>query len=384
MFTKNTVKKKGKEKHVHVVSFDVPFPANYGGVIDVFYKLKALKEEGVKVHLHAYEYGRKHAPELDELCESVTYYKRNVAKTNLFRRRPYIMVTRSSEKLVKNLLKDNYPILFEGLHTCYHLNDRRLRKKRKIVRTHNIEHIYYLNLAKVEKSVFKRYYFFNEASKLRRFENILNSADGIAAISKNDKKYFGARYKHVSVVSAFHPNEKVNIEEGIGEYALYHGNLSVGENNQAALFLINEVFSGTNIPLVIAGNKPSAELKTAAVQHENVAIRSNLNSQEIYELISRAHVNVLPTFQATGIKLKLLAALYNGKHCIVNTPMVKDTGLEDLCIVRETPEEIRKTVIEIFDKPFTSIDIEKRENLLINNGFSNEQNISKLLKLMFD
>ena len=43
-------------KHLHVISFDVPVPANYGGVIDVYYKLKALHLQGVKIHLHCFEY----------------------------------------------------------------------------------------------------------------------------------------------------------------------------------------------------------------------------------------------------------------------------------------------------------------------------------------
>jgi len=34
--------------HIHIISFDIPFPANYGGVIDVFYKAKALTDSGVK------------------------------------------------------------------------------------------------------------------------------------------------------------------------------------------------------------------------------------------------------------------------------------------------------------------------------------------------
>ena len=35
--------------HIHIVSFDIPYPANYGGVIDVFFKAKFLAEKGVKV-----------------------------------------------------------------------------------------------------------------------------------------------------------------------------------------------------------------------------------------------------------------------------------------------------------------------------------------------
>ena len=34
--------------HLHVIAFDVPYPANYGGVIDVFYRVKALSEAGVR------------------------------------------------------------------------------------------------------------------------------------------------------------------------------------------------------------------------------------------------------------------------------------------------------------------------------------------------
>ena len=44
------------DKHLHIVSFDIPYPPNYGGVIDVYYKLKALHRKGVKIILHCFEY----------------------------------------------------------------------------------------------------------------------------------------------------------------------------------------------------------------------------------------------------------------------------------------------------------------------------------------
>jgi len=34
------------EKHLHIVSFDVPYPPDYGGVIPIFALLRKLKEEG--------------------------------------------------------------------------------------------------------------------------------------------------------------------------------------------------------------------------------------------------------------------------------------------------------------------------------------------------
>ena len=47
-----------ENKRLHIVAFDVPFPANYGGAIDVFYKLKALHQLGIRITLHCFEYGR--------------------------------------------------------------------------------------------------------------------------------------------------------------------------------------------------------------------------------------------------------------------------------------------------------------------------------------
>ena len=48
-------------KEIHLIAFNVPYPANYGGVIDVFYKLKALSQNGFKVILLAFKYGRAEA-----------------------------------------------------------------------------------------------------------------------------------------------------------------------------------------------------------------------------------------------------------------------------------------------------------------------------------
>ncbi|NBR32127.1 MAG: DUF1176 domain-containing protein, partial [Sphingomonadaceae bacterium] len=46
-----------------------------------------------------------------------------------------------------------------------------------------------------------------------------------------------------------------------GRFVLYHGNLGVGENNKAALFLVHEVFPMLSVPCVIAGNHPSRQLQ---------------------------------------------------------------------------------------------------------------------------
>ena len=368
------------QTHIHVVSFDVPFPPTYGGVIDVFYKIKALHAKGVKVHLHCFQYGRERASQLEELCESVMYYPRNVSRAQLFTRLPYIVISRNSEALLQELAKDNHPIIFEGLHTCGILDDIRLEGRFKIVRTHNVESDYYRSLAKVERNVFKRYYFHNEAGKLEAFEPVLAKADAVAAISRNDTLYFDKKYKNAFYIPAFHSNEKVQITPGRGKFALYHGNLAVGVNNEAALFLVNKVFTDTEIPLMIAGSRPSKELQMAVAKKNHVTLLSDLSTKQIHQLISDAHVNILPTFQPTGIKLKLLSALYNGRFALVNAPMVENTGLEQLCIVSDDATGMREMLNALMERDFTEDDIALREKTL-RESFSNDINVQKLINL---
>ncbi|MDD4213410.1 MAG: hypothetical protein PHR81_01225 [Bacteroidales bacterium] len=56
------------DNHLHIIAFDIPVPVNYGGAIDIFYKLKYLHKEGIKIHLHCFEYDRKPSTQLNGYC----------------------------------------------------------------------------------------------------------------------------------------------------------------------------------------------------------------------------------------------------------------------------------------------------------------------------
>jgi len=377
--------KKSGEKHLHIVSFDIPVPVNYGGVIDVFYKLKHLSAKGIKIHLHCFRYGgRKPADILNKYCQEVHYYSRKSLAHLITGNIPYIVNSRKDDLLIENLLKDDYPVLFEGLHSCFYLTDPGLSGRKKIVRTHNIEHDYYSSLAKTEKNYFRKLYFLNEARLLRDFEDKLEHADMLAVISQNDYNYFSEKFSNVYIVSAFHPNETLDILPGKGDYVLYHGSLEVNENHHAAMYLVKEVFSNLPFRLIIAGNKPKRELLQAVENTENIEIRSGLSVEQIHQLVREAHINILPTFQVSGIKLKLLLALYQGRHCLVNTPMVIDTGLEELCHIADTPEEMQQSLIRLMGLALDESEIQNRKAILLENGFMNTRNADELISRIYD
>ena len=359
-------------KHLHIISFDIPFPANYGGVIDVYYKILALYKIGVKVHLHAFEYGRKHAKELDEICFSVNYYKRPEGFLKLLNIKPYIVNSRDIKSLLNNLLLDSYPILFEGLHTTALLADKALKTRIKLVRPHNIEHHYYWQLSKASSSYYKKLFFALEVPKLKKFESSLSFANHILAISANDEIYFKNKYKHVQLLPVFHSANKVNSIIGSGSYILYHGNLSVEENEKVALFLIKSVFSKFPIKAIITGKNPTAAITEAAKAYEHIHIIGNPSDVKMNDLIQNAHIHTIPTFQDTGIKLKLLKSISEGRHCLVNSLMVKNTGLESLCHISEDAQSMIHAINELMETPFTRIDIEQRKEI-IEKMFSNEK-----------
>ena len=367
--------------HAHIISFDVPYPANYGGVIDVFYRVKALSEAGVKVHLHCFEYGRGKAEVLDR-CHEVKYYKRDTSFWKQLRREPYVVASRRSEALIQDLLKDDYPILCEGLHTTAVLTDHRLKNRRIFVRTHNVEHDYYRLLAESEPTLWKRWFYRMESRKLKRYEPVLKKASGIFAISQADTDYFNAQYGHAVLVPGFSALSRVCSETGRGDYVLYHGNLSVAENKKAAEWLVKNVFSVLDIPCVVAGLNPSDSLLKLCERYSNVSLKANLDDAEMMDLIRNAQVNVMVTDQPTGLKLKLLNALYNGRFCLVNDDMVRGTALGSLCVVAETPEQFIAEIKRLMGEDFTEDDIVERDEAL-KELYQNEKNAQIIIDSIY-
>jgi len=344
-----------RELDLHIVAFDVPFPADYGGVIDVFYKAKSLSDLGLSIALHLFDYGRGRQADLEKIAAEVHYYPR---KNNLLKQLsslPFIVNSRSSELLLCRLKADQAPILFEGLHSTYYLNHPDLANRNKIVRTHNIEHDYYNALSVAQKG-WKKFYFKWEAKRLLQYEKVLDAANHILAISQSDQKYFEKYKAKVHLLFPFHPFQLEEHQFSQEDFALYHGNLAVAENQKAAEFLL-AVFADLDFKLVIAGKNPRAELKQKIKQFHQVQLIENPNDAELKQLIQTAKVNCLPTFQATGVKLKLIRALIEGNNLLVNQPMLEGTNLAQFCEIANNKEEWQQKVIALFQNGKSKADI---------------------------
>ena len=377
---KSSICLKMSVKYLHIISFNIPFPPDYGGIIDVFYKLRALKQAGVQIILHCFEYGRQHSKELEDLCFQVHYYPRKSGLRYFLTSEPYIVATRNANSMPNNLLKDSFPVLFEGLHTTGVLGRCINANKKILVRTHNIEHLYYRALSKSEPHLFRKVFLRTESSKLKQYEKLLHQTDHILGIAKHETEYFNSTYGNALFIPAFHRFEEVSSLPGKGDYILFHGNLGVPENSEIFLKLAADILSKTNYPVIVAGKNPTERFRKKLSRYPRIKVIANPTDQELDGFIQNAQVNLLQTSQSTGIKLKLLHALYSGRHCLVNTHMVKGTGLDHLCSVAGSKEELITILDELMGLPFDEAQIRERKKIL--KEFSNRAGAEKILRLI--
>jgi len=368
------------EKTIHIVDLDVPYPPTYGAAIDMYCRIKSLHQLGVKIILHCFEYGRGESKRLNKYCEQVYYYPRKSIWQFPFTREPHIVFSRRNELLFDRLFADGFPVLLEGVHTCSVLMDKRYKQKKFYVRMHNVEHEYYGYLAKATLYGLKRYYYWSESKRLKVFEKNLNRAQCLFSVSERDHATLSAHFPRVEYLPPFINSDEIDCKPGMGRNVLYHGNLHVEENLQAAKFLIKEVFPGLGIRLLIAGTGAGA--LDEATNEPNIIFIDSPTASHLKELIQNAHINALPTFQPTGIKHKLINSLFGGRHCVVNPQMVEGNGLAQYCHVAKDASEMRQMIQDLFTKDFTQEEIDRRKATL-QPIYSNINNAKKLVEVIY-
>lgn len=364
--------------HIHVVTFQNPWPPDYGGAIDVYYKLKSLNARGWRVTLHCHVYGdRQDAGPLRRVADKVIAYRRETGMKAQLSLLPYIVNSRRNPRLIADLCGDNDPILFEGLHTCHPLDHPYLKGRIKIVRAHNVEHDYYRGLARNASGWSKKVYYSLEAWRLRRYERILGHADAIAAVSAGDAAHFTELFpdKKVILMPCFFDEDARSVAQktlthapcvlndsqtggdilpGYGRFVLYHGDLSVEENIGAVRFIADEIAARlSSVRFVIAGRNPSSEIIKYCGCHPNIEVAASPSPEEMAGLMNSARVSLLLTFQPTGLKLKLLNAIERSAHIVVNRAMLAGSGLDACVTVADSPEEIASAISRLLDTPFT-------------------------------
>ncbi len=356
-------------KPLHIISFDNPYPPVYGGTIDVYYKIVALKKLGYNIFLHCFVKQKTIvALELSSIAEVILYeYKFSLRA--FLSPLPFSVALRFHKDLVPNILKVKAPILFESLKTTFCIYDNRLKNYCKILRLHNLEDNYFAGIAKSESSLLKKIMYTREAKKYSQY-SVYSQFDNIAALSHSEYEVVGKIGK-ASFVPVFHGNSYFPQLSEFGKNAFYHGDLGTADNMRSAKFLIDVFRELPNIPFKIASSSRFSEIIRIHIGGaKNIQFVVLENFDHLQNLLGDAQLTISWSFQKSGTKLKLINALFHGRHCIINENIVDDNLVSDFCEIATDKESLTILVNNLMQKPFEIS--EERKSVLLNHLNDNQ------------
>nr|WP_294936191.1 hypothetical protein [uncultured Flavobacterium sp.] len=367
------------EKLLHIVSFDNPYPPNYGGVIDVFYKIKALHQIGYSIHLHCFV---KEIPseyeELKSITSEVHFYKIQNNPLHFLSALPFSVISRSDGKLAENLSEITAPVLFEGLKTTCLVYDSRLRDRKKYLRLHNIEQNYYRGIAKSEDSFFKKIALYSESRKYKKYERIISEFDTVFTLSEFEDHYIQSKFNNSEYVPVFHGNEAVTQLSDFGDFVLYHGDLTTSDNRKSVAFLVTVFKAIPECKLVIASGSNEEFVKNLIPLNSNIEFVKLTNFAHLQQLLNQAHINICWSFQKSGTKLKLINSLFNSRHCIINENIIDDDKVSELCVKVNDRTQLVNAVKEFSKKPYTDSNRKK----ILESHLNDLQNAIQMDKIL--
>ena len=365
-----------QNKPLHIISFDNPFPPDFGGIIDVFYKVKALHSLGFTIYLHCfYDDRNKVSDELKAITEEVYLYKKNKNPFFVFSKFPLPVICRFQKNLIENIKKHKAPILFEGLHSTMVLQKTSLTNK-MYLRLHNIESNFYAGMSKSETNLVKKILYYFVSKKYITYQKILPHFDSVFALSKSEYKEANKVTTNCIYVPVFHGNEVNTLLSEHGKYAFYHGDLRLADNKRAAQFLIEVFKEILDYNLIIASSNGKHFIENNLHNVSNVKFVEIKDENHLDELFANAHINVMLSFQESGTKLKVINSLFKSRFCLINKNMVDDEQVLSLCEIAATKQDFINKIIDLKNKPYNQIEMKKK---ILNDIFNDIKN-AKLIE----
>jgi hypothetical protein len=368
-----------QNKPLHIISFDNPFPPDYGGVIDVFYKIKSLHALGFTIHLHCFYDERNQVSDaLKAITETIHLYKKNRNPLFLFSPIPFGIKSRFHKDLIQNLQAVEAPVLFEGLQSTMILHKMKMPNK-KYLRLHNLESNFYSGMHRSETNWLKKWMYYLEIGKYLKYEKQLQDFEQVFTLSVYENDMVKNWTDKVSYIPVFHGNSEAATLSEHGEFALYHGDLRLPDNKKAVEFLVRVFQQIPDYTLVIASSNGEDFVKPLLKNASNVSFVSIENETQLASLLEKAHINVLLSFQKSGTKLKLINSLFKSRFCLINENMVDDTGILQLCELAVTEAQFVAKINVLKDQPY--LDNTRRSEVLsaVLNDTKNAEKIAAVI-----
>lgn len=332
------------------VTTQLPYPANSGGVIKTFRLLKFLsnfyqidllylikgedlsyqKEFSTKVRLNSISgFSCNDKRSLVNLAKS---YWQSIP-LNFIRNQSKDLSIQLSEKI-----KAADAIWFDHYEVTQYIPQN--FKGKIVFHTHNAEFLLWRRFAENESNFLKKWAIKIESERIKNAEKRAIHKSDLIFASPNDIEAFKNQIDYkANYAETFHLGEEEFLAFPELEFSstqnriLFIGTLTWEPNINGIVWFINEVWpiikkERPETKLTIIGKNPSDRIIKASKSDFNIEITGFVENLEDYYFISRVHI--VPLKFGSGIKVKLLNALYRGIPT-VTTPI----GAEGLSLTNQ-------------------------------------------------
>ncbi|KMY57237.1 glycosyltransferase family 4 protein [Geobacillus stearothermophilus] len=353
----------------------LPYPLDNGGKIKTFYTLKALSADH-EVDVLCFINNKKdnvYKKNISKICNQIDivekvliakYSKKSLLQDftrSLFTKYPYVIYKFYSKEMAKKIieLQKNYSydlIYVDHLPMMIYHN---LFNSPVILDEHNVESLIMKRFYEVEKNFIKKIIGYIEYKKLLSFEKFaLNRVDRIISLSLQDKQELerlSGSDKPIDVIpiciESNYVKGQIHRQEGEKLKILFVGTMSWYPNSHGLTWFIEEVFSKLDenkFELYVVGGNPPASI-TKWNEKSNIHIVGYVT--DVNQYIDICHVNVVPIFIGSGLRVKIIEAYSKGIPTIstsIGAEGIEVRNGENIIIANE-PEEFISSLNELYN-----------------------------------
>ncbi len=333
-----------------------PYPPRDGGSLASYNMARGLVEAGNRVDLLAMNTSKHYSPggvlniDIEGLNKVRDVFIDNSVSypglffNLLFSSTPYNagrIIHKTFKKVLADMLRENeYDIIqMEGLYLASYLKEIRENTKAKIVyRAHNIEHEIWNSYCRNTKAISEKFYLGHQNKKIKNFEQeFVNRYDLLATVSKADlEKLNSMGNEKPAIVAPFgmYPDEFIMAKSSsVGDsfHLQYIGALDWLPNVESLNWFIDNVWVKVKkkypgLRFSVAGRNPKGRFAKKMVR-KGIDYFGEVASSRKY--LSENGVVVVPLFSGSGIRVKIIEALFMKKPVIATTFAVSGIPVED-------------------------------------------------------
>jgi glycosyltransferase involved in cell wall biosynthesis len=378
-----------------------PYPLRDGEVIAIHQLTRGFYEAGHKVTVAAIN-TKKHFFSPDEMPQEnqaladfhtvlldtdVNWWD---ALTSLFRGDSYNIqrfVSADFERLLSGILKENeFDIVqLEGLYLLpYLLTIRKFSNAKIVLRAHNIEHLIWERNSKMAKPGAKKWYLQNLASRMKEFEIYnLNSCDALIPISTVDAAKFvelGCKLPLHTCPVGIPLDDMAEMDDP--PTLCYLGSMDWAPNREGVEWFLDYVWPKVNsqfpeLKFYVAGrNFPSDFPEKDYPQVEIVGEVENSRA-----FLRSKTMMVVPLFSGSGIRVKILEAMAEGRPVISSTIGAEGINAVDGAhlLIADTPDAFARQIRRLLKDKDEARRMGMHARAFIRENYDNRKLVSDLI-----